>query len=54
MSTGHFTQLIWKATSEIGCYNRQCGGSQYLMCEYKTPGNVVGDNGRYFNENVQM
>ncbi|KAK6534306.1 hypothetical protein TWF281_005634 [Arthrobotrys megalospora] len=54
MATGHFTQLIWKATSEIGCYNRQCGGSQYLMCEYKTPGNVVGDNGKYFTENVQM
>ncbi|KAK6351118.1 hypothetical protein TWF718_004289 [Orbilia javanica] len=54
MSTGHFTQLIWKATSEIGCYNRQCGGSQYLMCEYKTPGNVVGDNGKYFTENVQL
>ncbi|KAF3087000.1 hypothetical protein TWF569_004118 [Orbilia oligospora] len=54
MSTGHFTQLIWKATSEIGCYNRKCGGSQYLMCEYRTPGNVVGNNGQYFTENVQM
>jgi uncharacterized protein YkwD len=53
-STGHFTQLIWKATTEIGCYNRQCGGSQYLMCEYKTPGNVVGNNGQYFTENVHM
>jgi len=54
MATGHFTQLIWKATTEIGCYNRQCGGSQYLMCEYVTPGNVVGNNGQYFTENVQV
>ncbi|RVD88487.1 uncharacterized protein DFL_002671 [Arthrobotrys flagrans] len=54
LSTGHFTQLIWKATTEIGCYNRQCGGSQYLMCEYRAPGNVVGENGRYFTENVQL
>lgn len=54
MGTGHFTQLVWKATTELGCYNRQCGGSQYLMCEYSSPGNVVGNNNQYFNENVQM
>jgi len=53
-NTGHFTQLIWKATTEVGCYNRQCGDSQYLMCEYKVPGNVVGNNGQYFSDNVQM
>ncbi|EPS43019.1 hypothetical protein H072_2995 [Dactylellina haptotyla CBS 200.50] len=54
MGTGHFTQLVWKATTEIGCYNRQCGGSQYLMCEYRSPGNVMGNNNEYFRENVQM
>jgi len=51
MSTGHFTQVIWKSTSELGCYFRESCG--YLMCEYRTPGNVMGDNGRYFTENVQ-
>jgi len=52
-STGHFSQVIWKATSELGCYFRDCNGRGYLMCEYRTPGNVMGDNGRYFRENVQ-
>ncbi|KAF3941199.1 Latisemin [Dactylella cylindrospora] len=54
MSTGHFTQLIWKATTKLGCYNRQCGGSAYLMCEYAVPGNVMGNNGQYFTENVSV
>ncbi|KAK6495946.1 hypothetical protein TWF481_002991 [Arthrobotrys musiformis] len=53
-STSHFTQVIWKGTSELGCYNRKCGGGQYLMCGYKASGNIVGDNGKYFSENVQI
>ncbi|KAK6495857.1 hypothetical protein TWF481_002902 [Arthrobotrys musiformis] len=53
-SAGHFTQVVWRNTSELGCFNRQCGSGQYLMCEYKAPGNILGDNGRYFSENVQI
>lgn len=49
MEAGHFTQVVWKATSELGCYNRNCNGRQYLMCEYKSPGNVGGQ----FEANVQ-
>ncbi|KAJ6262182.1 Ophanin [Drechslerella dactyloides] len=52
-STGHYTQLVWKATTEIGCYNRKCGNQDYLMCEYSVPGNMVGNNGQYFRDNVQ-
>jgi uncharacterized protein YkwD len=51
-STGHFTQVVWKATKEIGCHLRQCGGSGYLMCEYQPAGNMVGNNGQYFSDNV--
>ena len=39
-ATGHFTQVVWKATSEIGCgYNSSCG---HYVCQYKPGGNVAG------------
>ncbi|OXV05865.1 hypothetical protein Egran_06367 [Elaphomyces granulatus] len=66
--TGHFTQLVWKATTEVGCAATNCvethmsdgdsaDSSQlqvwYLVCEYAPAGNVVGDNNAFFEENVQ-
>jgi len=51
-STGHFTQLVWKATKQIGCHLRQCGSGGYLMCEYEPAGNVVSSDGEYFKLNV--
>ncbi|KAK7403055.1 hypothetical protein QQX98_011166 [Neonectria punicea] len=41
--TGHFTQLVWKDTTDVGCGRRLCGESGwYLVCEYWPRGNVVG------------
>ncbi|KAI0203562.1 CAP domain-containing protein [Astrocystis sublimbata] len=41
--TGHFTQLVWKSTSDVGCGRRLCGQrGWYLACEYWPPGNVIG------------
>ncbi|GAB0133539.1 hypothetical protein EsDP_00001946 [Epichloe bromicola] len=41
--TGHFTQLVWKSTTAVGCGRRLCGRSGwYLACEYWPRGNVVG------------
>ncbi|KAI0397426.1 CAP domain-containing protein [Xylariaceae sp. FL0594] len=46
--TGHFTQLVWKDTTAVGCGRKLCrggtGGSRgwYLVCEYWPRGNVVG------------
>lgn len=41
--TGHFTQLVWKATTAVGCGSRLCGTrGWYLVCEYWPRGNVVG------------
>ena len=58
-STGHFTQLVWKSTSQIGCAKVICDNAwgQYTICEYSnTAGNVLGTNSEtglsYFAENV--
>ncbi|SJL02302.1 uncharacterized protein ARMOST_05628 [Armillaria ostoyae] len=47
----HFTQVVWKPTTELGCArNTACngifdtGGSQTLIvCLYNPPGNVIGE-----------
>lgn len=49
MSTGHFTQLVWKDTTQIGCSKVDCGSSgAFFACEYFPYGNVIG----FFIENV--
>jgi len=53
-ATGHFTQVVWKATTSVGCGRTNCNGKGgttgwYVVCEYYPPGNVVGE----FAQNVQ-
>ena len=62
-STGHFSQLVWKDTEEVGCGRVDCGERQknddedddqavpgwFVVCEYSPPGNVQGG----YEENVQ-
>jgi len=41
--TGHFTQLVWKNSSSVGCGRRLCGEKGwFLACEYWPRGNVLG------------
>ncbi|KAL4948287.1 CAP domain-containing protein [Aspergillus filifer] len=53
--TGHFTQLVWKSTKQVGCAAVDCGVTDlrgasgngraqgwYVVCEYLPGGNVVG------------
>lgn len=55
--TGHFSQLVWKGTTKLGCALVACDGKNgtpgsFLVCEYNPPGNVVAPG--YFEENVAV
>lgn len=39
---GHYTQMIWKGTSRVGCAVRKGRKWDFLICRYSPPGNVVG------------
>ncbi|KAL6633412.1 hypothetical protein ACP70R_026083 [Stipagrostis hirtigluma subsp. patula] len=40
---GHFTQLVWKDTKEVGCATMDCASGEKLMtCHYSPRGNVEG------------
>lgn len=41
-ATGHFTQVVWKGTTHIGCGSAICAGSTLWVCHYDPPGNVIG------------
>jgi hypothetical protein len=43
MQTGHFTQLVWRSTKQVGCGHVQCKGNDIYVCEYDPPGNVDGE-----------
>jgi pathogenesis-related protein 1 len=44
---GHYTQIVWRSTREVGCGYARCnqsGGAlmQIWVCNYDPPGNVIG------------
>lgn len=42
---GHYTQVVWRATSRVGCAKHDCAGLTYhstIVCDYGPGGNVVG------------
>ena len=39
---GHYTQMIWRGTTSVGCALSRSARWDYLICRYSPPGNVVG------------
>lgn len=39
---GHYTQLVWAQTEEVGCAVQRGRAEDVLVCRYKSAGNVVG------------
>ena len=42
---GHYTQIVWRSTAELGCGYADCGGDasgQIWVCYYNPAGNIVG------------
>ncbi|GAA5973097.1 hypothetical protein JCM8115_002582, partial [Rhodotorula mucilaginosa] len=67
-TTGHFTQMVWKGTTQIGCAEKYCTPVRdpygqwawdgfYYVCEYLAAGNIVGmttnETAQYFRDNVE-
>lgn len=38
----HYTQVVWRTTTSVGCATAVGGSREYLVCRYAPPGNVVG------------
>ncbi|KAH0590520.1 hypothetical protein H2248_000667 [Termitomyces sp. 'cryptogamus'] len=53
----HFTQVVWKGTTQLGCAVQLCDGmfsasfgkAKFYVCEYSPAGNIIGE----FAQNVQ-
>ncbi len=39
---GHYTQLVWHKTKEVGCAKAASGNKEVWVCNYNPPGNYVG------------
>jgi pathogenesis-related protein 1 len=39
---GHYTQMVWKNTSEVGCGTASSNTLEVLVCRYSPPGNYLG------------
>jgi uncharacterized protein YkwD len=40
---GHYTQIVWRATQEVGCAEASNRTDDYVVCRYLPAGNVFGE-----------
>ena len=38
----HYTQVMWRATTEVGCALSKGASEEILVCRYRNPGNIMG------------
>jgi hypothetical protein len=41
-NVGHYTQVIWRASRQVGCANAVGKNEEFLVCRYSEAGNVIG------------
>jgi len=41
-SVGHYTQMVWRDTTRVGCGRATNRRAQYLVCWYDPQGNFIG------------
>lgn len=51
-AVGHFTQLIWRNSKQLGCGMSICNGMQYWVCRYSPTGNWNTGNPGVLANNV--
>jgi hypothetical protein len=44
MDVGHYTQLIWHNSTEVGCAIAANRTDEFLVCRYNPPGNWMGQS----------
>ena len=42
-NVGHYTQLIWRGSGEVGCATAVGRSEEFLVCRYSQAGNIYGE-----------
>ena len=40
--TGHYSQVVWRTTTHVGCGMTKCGRTAVVVCRYSPAGNRIG------------